>query len=422
MDILDHNISWGEQKAKSGFRMIPSYTRSFKALLGLLLVLAVLSALPAFGGTVTVTNTNDSGAGSLRAAIASASSGDTINFSVTGTITLTTGVLEITNSLTITGPGASTLAISGGGVSGVFIVDSGATVTISGLTIENGSASGILNNGTLTVTNSTLSGNSAGGGSGGGGIFNLGILTVTNSTISGNSATGGVGGGIYSLGTLTVTNSAISGNSASSLPFKNGGGGGIYNDGKLTVTNSTLSGNNSPGLSNGLGGGGIYNNGTLTVTNSTLSGNYVTGVLGGGGGIYNNVVALTVKNSIVANNGGGNCAISGSALTSQGHNLSDDTSCSGSFTATGDVNNTPVGLDSGGLKDNGGPTQTIALLPTSPAVDAIPTSPTNYCTATDGVTPIATDQRGTSRPQGPVCDIGAFEYQPVKRRSQLTSD
>jgi hypothetical protein len=95
-------------------------------------------------------------------------------------------------------------------------------------------------------------------------------------------------------------------------------------------------------------------------------------------------------------------------LLSYGHNLSDDNSCSSIFnTAIGDLNNTQPGLDPSGLQNNGGPTQTIALLPTSPAVNAIPA---RYCTAIDGVTPIATDQRGLPRPQGPACDIGAYEY------------
>jgi hypothetical protein len=107
-----------------------------------------------------------------------------------------------------------------------------------------------------------------------------------------------------------------------------------------------------------------------------------------------------MKNTIVANNPSGNCL---GTVISHGHNLSDDASCS--FSGPGDLNNTPAGLDPLGLKDNGGPTQTIALLPTSPAVDAIPLS---FCTAVDG-TRIATDQRGIPRPQGLACDMGAYE-------------
>ncbi len=92
-----------------------------------------------------------------------------------------------------------------------------------------------------------------------------------------------------------------------------------------------------------------------------------------------------------------------------GYNLSDDASCFGLLTNTGDLNNTPSGLDPRGLQDNGGPTQTIALLSNSPAIDAVPVGNGGYCTTADGVTPITTDQRSVSRPQGTGCDIGAFE-------------
>ena len=139
------------------------------------------------------------------------------------------------------------------------------------------------------------------------------------------------------------------------------------------------------------------------MSNSTLSGNSGAN----GGGILNEG-ALTIKNSIVANSSRENCFSFGAPIISQGHNLSDDGSCAGFFIFVGDRNNTPAGLDPSGLQNNGGPTQTIALLPTSPAVDAIPVSPVNYCTDVIGM-PVTTDQRGVSRPQGPACDIGAFE-------------
>jgi hypothetical protein len=118
-----------------------------------------------------------------------------------------------------------------------------------------------------------------------------------------------------------------------------------------------------------------------------------------------------VKNSILANNPDGNCAVTAGVpgTTSGGYNLSDDGSCTSFFTQTGDLNNTPAGLDPAGLKNNGGPTQTIALLLTSPALNAIPLSPTNFCTDANG-NPVQTDQRGVPRPQGPACEIGAFEF------------
>lgn len=284
-----------------------------KVLSSRLLVLALSSAVPLWAATLTVANTNDSGLGSLRQAIADATPGDTINFSVTGTITLTSGELFISKNLTISGPGASSLAISGNNSSRVFNIGSG-TVAISGLTIQNG-----------------------------------------------NASLGGAGGGIDNGGTLTVTNSTLSGNSASA-------GGGIVNFGALTLANSTLSGNS------------------------------------GGSGILNSDGSTTLKNAIVANSGG-NCSVASGTFTSQGHNLSSDGTCASFFTPPSDLNNTDPALDPGGLKNNGGPTQTIALQATSPAVDAIPVS---ECTDVNLVA-VATDQRGVARPQGPACDIGAFE-------------
>ncbi len=281
---------------------------------------------------------------------------------------------------------------------------------ISGVTLENGDflyvsgslyGGGAIHNdgGTLIVANSTLSNNNAccTNQGFGGAIFNNGTLTVTNSTLSGNSAQGdggGAGGGIYNsvAGILTVRNSTISGNSAAD-------GGGIDNDGKLTVTNSTFSSNAADHYT----GGGIYSSGTLTVINSTFWGNYATA---GFGGSIESSGTLTAKSTILANSRGGNCSLSGSA-TSLGYNLSDDASCTALFTAATDKNNIAAGLDPQGLQNNGGPTQTIALLTGSPAVDAIPVA---SCTDASG-NRVATDQRGVTRPQGPACDIGAFELQ-----------
>src|SRR6185369_11815063 len=107
-------------------------------------------------------------------------------------------------------------------------------------------------------------------------------------------------------------------------------------------------------------------------------------------------------------NSGGNCLNTGS-VSSLGHNLSDDNSCSPFFNQVSDQNQTAAGLSPAGLQNNGGPTRTIELSSTSPAIGAVPVSPINYCTAINGATPITTDQRGIVRPQGPACDIGAFE-------------
>jgi hypothetical protein len=301
------------------------------------LVLALVGALPSFANTITVTNTDDSGAGSLRDAIATAASGDTINFNVPlpATITLAS-TFSICNSQTLTssGPGASQLAISGNnGAVQVFNICSGANVTLSGLTIEKGSA--II----------------------GGGLYNNGTLTVTNSTLSGNSADGG--GGIYNMGTLTLTNSTLSGNFAS----REGGGIDNNNGGILAATNTTIAGNSAPN------GGGIDNWDTITL-----------------------------KSTLLANNApAGSCALFDGAIISKGYNLSDDNTCASFFTGSGDQYNVVkgAGLDPKGLQNNGGPTQTIALLPGSPAVDAIPVA---SCTDTSGH-PVTTDQRGVARPQ-----------------------
>jgi hypothetical protein len=238
-----------------------------------------------------VTNTLDSGKGSLRYEIAHANKNVTmIEFapSLSGqTITLTSGELDITTGLTIQGPGAGQLTISGGKQSRVFDVNAGAPVVLSGLTISGGAGvgsahsvspydgdgGGILNLSTLTLSGCVVSGNSADvlGVNLGGGIYNAGTLTLTGCTISNNDAwgsaldtTSGNGGGIFNAGTLTVINTTVSGNSAG-----NGFGGGIVNGGTLTVTNSTFTGNVADGP-----GGAICNTGTLTVTHCTFSSNY----------------------------------------------------------------------------------------------------------------------------------------------------
>ncbi len=233
------------------------------------------------------------------------------------------------------------------------------------------SGGGIFNFGTLTVTNSGFSRNSAGV-AGGGGIENYdgGTLTVTNTTFSRNSGAGG--GGIFNSGTLTVANSTFSTNIGPA------GGGGIFNRGALTVTNSTFSANVATSLAREIGGGGIENSGALTVTNSTFSGNSAASQGGVGGGILNHRNA-TLKGTILAgSSSGGSCG--GKAITDAGYNISDDNSCA--FSAAGSKNNTDPKLAAAGLARNGGRTDTIALQPDSPAVDAIP-----FASCTDQATP-----------------------------------
>jgi hypothetical protein len=302
------------------------------------------------------------------------------------------------------------VTVSGNNAVKIFHINPGVIVNLNNLAIVNGNyfggwGGGIENYyGTLTVTNCTITENSAWFG---GGIHNdHGTLTVTNSTIAGNSASGGGGGGIYIFdGTVTVTNSSISSNSA----YSGGGigndqgtinvdnstisantatnyGGGIYNNiGLLSVTNSAISGNSAP-----TGGGIFISNGSNTLTNSTLADNSSIG-------IYNYSGTLNVMNCIIAKgNASGNCCYGGH--TDAYNNLADDNTCGYGFTESGSINLGPLG-------NYGGSTQTIPLLPGSAALDAgddetCEDPPVNNL-----------DQRGISRPIGLHCDIGAFEYQ-----------
>lgn len=317
------------------------------------LVTAVFTPTAHAAPLVTVTNLNDSGADSLRQAIADVDSGGTIEFSVSGTIVLASE-LVIDQDLTIAG--GNVITVSGNNATRVFNVTTG-NVTLDGLTIINGSASeeggGIYNNGALTVNNSAIITNSATWD--GGGIANFGTLTVTNSVLSDNSADWG-GGISNNEGTVTVNNSVLSGNSANS-------GGGILNFfGTLMVTNSTLSGNLAV-ASGGSGGGIRSDNGTLTVTNSILSGNSANSgggiaIFGGstltgnstlsdnsasrGGGIWTNGGTLTVNNS----------TLSGNSATEEGGGIF-------SNTATGSCGDTPRTIIrnstlSGNSADSGG--------------------------------------------------------------------
>jgi len=360
---------------------------------------------------------------------------DTITFSIAGTILLGSTLPDIADADGLTIDGGSLVAISGNDSVRVFVVTAGAVLALEKLLIQDGkdpSGGGGLRNvrGTVTITDSTLSGHSA---VAGGGIFNdRGTVTITNSTLSGNSAIGGGalansigtvvisssrlsrnsgsanGGGILSNGALTITDSTLSRNSSvngggilnngaltitdSTLSDNSGDnfGGGINNAGTLTITNSTLSGNTAPDD----GGGGIFNNtgGTATITNSTLSGN--AGFEGGG--ILNNTGGtVAITNSIVGNSLSGLDCVTVGAFTANGSNLDTDGTCPG-FTQV-----SPAQLNLGPLLDNGGPTQTHALLPGSVAID---TGDQSECTALD----ITRDQRGFLRDAH--CDIGAFEF------------
>jgi hypothetical protein len=296
----------------------------------------------------------------LRDAIAAAADGDTIDFSVTGTIVLNSGELSIVKNLTIQGPGAAQLTISGNQVSRVFYI-SGVTATLSDLTVTKGYVLGNY----------------------GGNIFNAGTLTTTNCTIS--DGYGELhGGGFWNQGTLTINGCTISGNSSTD-------GGGMFNQGVVTIANTTISGNSSTYTGGGIRTGG----GVVTLINCTISGNQ--GSFAGGvsnpGPDYPVYVRNTIISGNVDRNGWGLPDVSGWE-TNLGNNL-----------IGGSALLAPLG-------NYGGATQTHALLPGSPALNAGDNCVlTNTCADNNLGFNLTTDQRGSGfdRQAGGAVDIGAFE-------------
>ena len=406
--------------------------RGIRPIVTLLEERTMLSTVP-----ITVVSVADSGVGTLRDAItqADANTGNSyaINFSVTGTIQLTSPLPDLSNNIALNGPGASDLTVQRDSspstpLFSVFMVDSGVIEIISGITISGGNSingGGFNNNGTLTVDNSAFTGNSAGYGGGifndntgtatvknstftgnsagyGGGIFNdqLGTLTVTNSTFT-SSYVNGVGGGLCNFGILTVTDSTFTNNTAAG-----DGGGGIWNDGQLTVKNSTFINNSATdggGIANGSANAPI---GTSTVTNSTFAHNSATSE-GGGIFIYNGD-NLTLNDTIVANNTGSGADIDGQVQPTSANNLIGDGTGITNLNQLAQSNligttADPINPLLGPLDYYGGPTQTMALLPGSPAIDA----------GSNALIPagVTTDQRGVGFPRivNGTVDIGAFE-------------
>jgi hypothetical protein len=419
--------------------------------------------------TWTVNSLGDSGTGTghsgdLRYCItqADATTGDnTIEFSVTGTITLNSALPDLSNTTGLTdieGPGAASLTVARSGASGtpdfsVFVIEGGVNVKLVGLTIADGlvigNGGGIFNDGTLTVTDCNIENNSAAGNSTppgvGGGIYNLGTMTVTNSGITDNSAAVDAGA-IFNQGSLTVTNSTFANNSSADSgavqnagtmtvtnstfadnAAANGRGGGIDNEtgGALTVTNSTFADNAA------VEGGGIGNVGALALTNSTIDHNFASNDGGGiasfststvtnstitdnsaaqGGGIFTVNGVVTLDNTIVALNtntfSNGADDVNGSVDSASAYNL---IGTGGSGGLVNGVDGNQVDVADPGLSplgEFGGPTPTIAVLPGSPAIgkgsDSIP-----------GVTVPTTDQRGVVRPPSSI-DIGAFQDRGFK--------
>jgi predicted outer membrane repeat protein len=372
-----------------------------------------------------VTNTKDSGAGSLRAAIEAANAragADEIVFAdgVGGTITLSSTLPTITDPEGLAIDGGGDVTVSGNHAVGVFFVAFGAKLDLRNLIVADGAGfvdefsvlergGGIKNQGTLEITAVTFAGNHAQ--HEGGAIYSSGRLSITKSTFSGNSAgnvNGGSGGAIHNTGFASVvTDSTFSGNSTTTL------GGGIYNRGILGVTNSTFSGNHAEDAGGAVFHSppfGFFDESELTLTNSTFSANSAASA---GGAIYvyggTDGTGITwlfsIRNTVVADSpNGGNCYFDPRLVfgfADDGYNVSDDGTCQ--FTeAAGSLSNTDPLLDPEGLQDNGGLTKTIALQPDSPAVDLV---------GEEACPPPETDQRGIERPQGDSCDSGAFELE-----------
>ena len=355
----------------------------------LLLALVVLGwLLPSASAqalTLTVTNTDDLGNGSLRDAIDRShnlSGPDVIEFDVTGTISLQSALPTLTQDTEIVGPGADVLTVRRAASVPptptpqfrVFTVAAGATSEISGMTISNGN-----------VSSSEQ----------GGGIRNAGNLRLWQVAVARNQ-TPGTGGGIFNSGTLTVEDSTIFANAAGA------GGGGIASPGPLAVRNSTITRNS---VLAGVGhAGGLQFGSTTTLENSTIAAN--SGPAAANVGAVSGT--LTVASSIVSDplDGGVNCIVlpPGGVVVSQGYNLDSANSCG--FNHGRDLRNTDPLLDP--LADNGGPTETMQPRAGSPIID--------QGKAAAGMT---TDQRGSERPVdvanfpnppgGDGSDIGAFE-------------
>lgn len=327
-------------------------------------------------------------------------------------ITLAEGMLTIdkpSGTLTIDGPGAGALSISGGKLGEVLDVAPGSKATITGLTITGGiwaqgPGGGIENDGQLTIGGCTITGNTAIG-DGGGGIANgpSGTMTIHDSTISGNVAMVSDGGGISNAGTMTIMDSTVSGNAS-----RGGNGGGITNTGILSIGESTISGNKVTVYH----GGGIYNAGALRLSDDTIADNTANY---DGGGLANEAIlggTTAMDNTIVADNA--------SSIDVQAADILDDgdpdgSHLSGSYDLVGvgeagglgSLASTIVGSDPqlGPLQDNGGPTFTQAIPSSSPAAGA----------GDPALVPlgIISDQRGApySRVVQGQLDIGAFEIQ-----------
>ncbi len=352
-------------------------------------------------------------------AITAAARGDTIKIDP-GTFV---EHINVGKNLTIVGSGMGVTILDGGygagcaGTAplykGVIVVPSSVVASISDVTLQHGciigngtpilEGAGLDNHGTATLTRVLITNNTVRGPmGGGGGISNetqTGVLTLNDVIIANNTAMEAAG--LDNDHHATLTNVTIFGNQAIGTGREEGRGGGIENDtlsgAIITMTNVTVFGNSAAIL-----GGGIVNDddGKMHMINVTVEKNTAPR----GGGIVNQATA-DIKNSIVANNAGGNCV---GGLIIQGANLANDNTCVG-FTNKANINLAGV------LADNGGFVPTDAVRPGSAAIDAVAD-----CAS------VTTDERGQARPVdatgkgAPLCDLGAFEYNPAGARPTNT--
>jgi fibro-slime domain-containing protein len=346
---------------------------------------------------------DDGSSGTLRYEIQQADTAggnQTIIFSPTLTATSSATINLSSNSLyladgsgtlTIDGPGAGLLTINGNSLTTAIGVAPYDNAMIEGLTIS-GASNGInvSSHANATLMSCTITGNS-----GASGISVGGSVYVINSTISSNTAASGAG--IYdSNGSVVVVNSTISGNVASA------GGGGLYSyQGQVTVANSTIAGNSAD-----LGGGIDLYQSTMIATDCTVATNTATG---SGGGIYlAGGSTLNLYGSIIAQSVGGD--IVGTAASGTNDLVGDGSGGLSASAASQNILGTtgsPINPHLGSLAYNGGPTETMALLSGSPAINAGGVFDAPFSS------PETTDQTGYPRPQDATSDIGAFQAPPA---------
>lgn len=366
------------------------------------LVTAGAIALALVGGsvsaaTLTVLNTNDSGAGSLRDRLAAAAAGDTIVFApgVTGTISLAS-TLTVSQDLVLQGPGAANLTISGSGALRVFTVGAG-VFTLSAVTIANGAAVGLgggvdITGGTLHLRDSVLQVNSA---SNGGGIA-VGAgstLTATGTTFANNTTSAVGGGAIIVQGSATVTGNTFIGNTA---PI-NGGAINVQPSGLLTAVNNTFRANTSGSL-----GGAFSSLGTTTLINNTFSAN----VASSGAVLATGNADATLHNNVFADNSASSSpSVLAGAFTASSHNVFFNNRAAGladDQTGQGTVNYvTTTTQPLGPLGNHGGLTQTMLPLQGGAAI----------CAGSTALLPggISQDQRGFQRVTGTCIDAGSVQ-------------